>query len=304
MRKHQLELWARDIVERVGRGEQHEDADAELKADWIESRAAARRLAAHANAARGEPIRWLIGVDQNRGPTGVSASDLAQWWTQVQSHFAEVAPRLLMDLAVSLGDSTVVALVFETDRAPYVVKNPVFGLSGGGPVELEVPWREGTRTRTARREDLLRILVPIRRRPEIEFRHGTISVVGSDGGLIVALRLTFYVVIPATVQMIVPHHRCELIMDVNGTPVAAESFQLCEPENGGGSLIVDSDHAILSGPSAFALVATARAPFSEEPQSWSARIMVTLRPALDYDPIQVRAGFSRNGGHYSVEGVQ
>ncbi len=55
------------------------------------------------------------------------------------------------------GSVIVVAMLFETDRAPFVVKNPAYGTVGGDPVSLEVPWREGATTRSARRRDLLRL---------------------------------------------------------------------------------------------------------------------------------------------------
>src|SRR4029453_5337898 len=49
---------------------------------------------------------------------------------------------------------------FETDRAPYLVK------SKNG--EVEIPWREATRVRSAKRADLLRLLVPRIPAPEFE----------------------------------------------------------------------------------------------------------------------------------------
>ncbi len=73
----------------------------------------------------------------------------------MSSRFDQVAPELVRHLNVHLSNGEVVAaLLFSTDRAPYVVKN------GGGSPELEVPIREGTRTRSARRDELLRMLVP------------------------------------------------------------------------------------------------------------------------------------------------
>jgi len=46
---------------------------------------------------------------------------------------------------------TVVALYFETEKyAPFVVTNPQ-----GGYIEFSMPWRDGTRLRAARREDLV-----------------------------------------------------------------------------------------------------------------------------------------------------
>jgi hypothetical protein len=40
-----------------------EDDLIEFKRTWIKPHKAARRIAAHANAARGQDILWLIGVD-------------------------------------------------------------------------------------------------------------------------------------------------------------------------------------------------------------------------------------------------
>ena len=55
------------------------------------------------------------------------------------------------------------ALLFETDRAPFVVRYP-----SDGQGSHEVPWRDGTGVRTARRSDLLSILVPIKQRAAFE----------------------------------------------------------------------------------------------------------------------------------------
>jgi hypothetical protein len=63
-------------------------------------------------------------------------------------------------LVVPIGDKHVVALLFQTDRAPFVV-NAKDGF-------LEVPWREGTRTNSARRSDLIRLLTPTVRIPDFE----------------------------------------------------------------------------------------------------------------------------------------
>lgn len=53
---------------------------------------------------------------------------------------------------------TVTALVFETNRAPFVVRNKHYGQTNAGPIEREVPWREGTSIRSATRADLLMVL--------------------------------------------------------------------------------------------------------------------------------------------------
>jgi hypothetical protein len=78
---------------------------------------------------------------------GVVAPDPAVWRPAFASHFDGLAPSLV-DLVVPRRDKAVLALLFETDRAPFVGKNPQFG-SAGVVIEREVPWREGTAVRSA-----------------------------------------------------------------------------------------------------------------------------------------------------------
>lgn len=151
MRKSELEAWVLNIIDRVESGQPNEDARVQLKREWLEPKKVARRIASHANAAGGEPVLWIIGVDQTAGVVGADSLELATWLPQVRAKFSELAPDLLLDLNVSARSKTVVALLFETDRAPFVMKNPAYGSSGGGSVELEVPRRDGTRVRSARR---------------------------------------------------------------------------------------------------------------------------------------------------------
>ena len=60
MRLVQIENWALDVINSVDAGHPSEDARVELKAEWIEAQKAARQIAGHANAARGDPILWLV----------------------------------------------------------------------------------------------------------------------------------------------------------------------------------------------------------------------------------------------------
>jgi hypothetical protein len=163
MRKIEVETWTLRIVDQLRAGSPVEDSRVELKREWPKPAKVARQVAGHANAARGEDILWLIGVDEKaREVVGAEANGFAEWWNQVQSEFNELAPRL-MELLVPVGGVAVYALLFETDRAPFVVKNP-----DGGPIGHEVPWREGTSVRSARRADLLRLLAPLQDQPHIE----------------------------------------------------------------------------------------------------------------------------------------
>ncbi len=168
VQQHELELRVLELIEAAAQGRPTEDALVELKSAWpSDLHKMARRLAGHANAAGGSPILWLIGVDEKTGATlGAERKDAAEWYPQLEKQFDGEAPRLF-DMAVHSNDKTVVALSFETSRAPYVVKTSA-AKAGETHITHEVPWREGTRVRTARREDLLRILVPAARTPKCE----------------------------------------------------------------------------------------------------------------------------------------
>lgn len=160
MTHQEVEVWALEIVEAVLAHQRIEDSAVELKSSWPDPRKAADRLAAHANAARGTPILWLIGVDEKSSKlSNVDPIELANWLSSVESFFDGFAPRLVIDLNLRFDGSTAVALYFETHQgAPFVVQ-----YTKGSYPQFVVPWREGTALRTARRDDLLKILVPIRR---------------------------------------------------------------------------------------------------------------------------------------------
>lgn len=164
MRRNEIERWAHAVIERVRAARPNEDALVELKRDWPNPHEMARRLAGHANAARGDTILWLLGVDPSGSVPGVSHQELANWWPQVRARFDEGVAPDPHDVNFAVDDVTVTAITFDTDRAPYVVTAP----QQQGNIQREVPWREGTAIRTARRQDLMRLLVPLRRMPEAE----------------------------------------------------------------------------------------------------------------------------------------
>jgi hypothetical protein len=172
MRPSEIEEWTLAVIDRVISGRPVEDARVELKAEWpADHRKAARRIAGHANAAHGEPILWLIGVDEKaRTVPGVDAIDFADWFAKVKSSFNELAPSLI-DIVVPSHGRTVVALLFATDRAPYVVTNP-----DGGAFQRDVPWREGTAVASATREQLFRILAPAARTPHLSIRQANLQI--------------------------------------------------------------------------------------------------------------------------------
>jgi len=210
----QLENWVLSVLDRVRAHRQTEDIRVEVKTNWpTEIAKAARRIAAHANAAMGEPILWIIGADEKSGlVTGAEQEELANWWPQIQSQFDGIAPDL-MDLVVPTESTTVVALLFDTTRAPFVVKNP-----DGGTIQWEVPWREGTGVRSARRSDLIRLLVPLQQVPEVEIRQARLAVYKQDtkGLLAWSLWLELYLVPLSGERIVIPFHRCRGVVTVPG----------------------------------------------------------------------------------------
>lgn len=159
MKNSEIESWALRTISQAQSQQPSEDSRVELKSIWPPDYSkAARRIAAHLNAARGEPLLWLIGVDEKTGTTlGADRLEFTKWIGGIAGEFDGLAPRCYDVNVPTNNNSTVVALVFESDRAPYVVRNPKFGTSKE-PIALEVPWREGTAVRSATRADLLLIL--------------------------------------------------------------------------------------------------------------------------------------------------
>ena len=229
MRASQIENWVLDVIDRVEAGQPNEDARVELKAKWIDPQKAARRLAGHANSARGDPILWLIGVDQKKGVVGAEHEELANWYPSIKSQFDGMAPTMV-DINVEYKGKTVVALYFETDRAPFVTRNPSYGVEGGGPIEFEVPWREGTSIRTADRSDLIRLLVPILGLPQVETLGGELTIRKHDKYRWY-LDLQLYITPQEPTVVVIPFHRCKATVKLPTlmAPIDLEKIRLTTP---------------------------------------------------------------------------
>lgn len=292
MKAHQIESWALSVIDRVKAGQPNEDSRVELKSEWIPPEKAARRIAGHANAARGAPILWLIGVDEEKGVVGARHEDLADWYPKVQAQFDGLAPELA-DYNIPVDGKTVVALLFETERAPFVVKNPFFGKGGGGPVALEVPWREGTRIRSATRADLLRLLSPLQALPDFEVLSGTLvakrETSGGESVLHWQLSLELYVQTASEDRVVIPFHRCRVIFQVSAT-VGQMVFSYVHlypprlPSLGRGSKLLSktidgtADEILIFGPGKCSLMARLVTPVVKESVASEAQVSVSLLP--------------------------
>lgn len=146
-------------IDRLRGGHKVENDFIECKRDWPGENKA-RQLAGSLNRASGDPVVYIIGIDESGQVHDVSGTEVLDWWSQIVPAFDQTPPEMSrhMDVAIGPGES-VVAIAISSDRAPYVVR------TGNPKPSLEIPMREGTGTRTARRDELLRMMLPTVRVP-------------------------------------------------------------------------------------------------------------------------------------------
>ncbi|TDP29874.1 AlbA family DNA-binding domain-containing protein [Nocardia ignorata] len=164
MNKIQLETRVNEIVNHVIAGGKVEDDHVEAKREWPKLDKAAQ-LAGMANAAGGYPILWIIGLcEGSKQVIPLDDTDPASWWQQIKGGFAYGVTPSLTTLRVVTDHGSVMALLFETDQAPYLVSLPKVPRDPDNPASgfrwatAAVPWREGTSNRTATRAELLSLL--------------------------------------------------------------------------------------------------------------------------------------------------
>lgn len=309
MKPHQIESWTLGIIERIEKGQPIEDSRIELKSEWPEPASAARRIAGHANAAHGNKILWLIGVDEKKGAVGVNYQDFAQWLKQVTSFFSEMSPRADI-YNIPASGKTIAAVLFETDRAPYVVKNPNYGKQYGGPIEREVPWREGTFVRSATRADLLIMLSPLQMLPSFEVLSGYIEFQKTKKGDQVyyfgRLHLSLYVEVLHEERIIIPFHRCssEMVFIDSGNRLSLSDLLMRPPILFGGvgrssikdSLTIDNtrDELIIIGSGKVSLQADLRTHENPEFFGSAAEVRIILNPIGSKQNLSVIAEMNRS----------
>lgn len=178
MQRQVLEARILDLVGRVVDGGKVEDALTECKRQFPDDPSkAARQVGALANAAQGRDVLWLIGVDEDgHVVVPLDETELANWWRSVQSKFDGAAPEMVENMLVQTPSGDVLALQFSTNRAPYVVKVP----QPSAYVHREVPWRSGTSTDSATRDQLLRLLVETTFTPEIELIDPSLRLIDDE----------------------------------------------------------------------------------------------------------------------------
>jgi hypothetical protein len=305
MKPTDIEYRVLTRLQNLADGRKVEDKKVELKRELPEPQRAARRIAALCNAASGEDVLWIVGADESGVLTTLPSIDLASWWLQVCAEFDELPPAM-EDLFVPFGPGAVLALSFRSDRAPYVVRNPVHGSPGGGPVAFEVPWREGTATRSAHRSELLRILVPASQVPTLE--PISCSFAGNAYNPSVPQRFiwnlyfSFYIV-PATKDpVVIPFHRCHGQVEVEGVPEPVRLDRITitsyghptTGQSGSQNVLPSTADVIAIGPGKLDLMGSA--DWSEPPPTPGplARLTLELRTAGSQQPLIVRAVLRRD----------
>jgi hypothetical protein len=173
VRPLEVEIKVLNVIEAVRRGEKVEDDLIECKRAWPDV-SKARQFAALCNKARGSDVIMIIGLDEATGSVHqVDSTDPAAWWSSFQARFDEATPDLLVHQRVDVGEGqSVIALAFGTSRVPFVVKTP----ANSGQVEREIPIRDGTRTRSAHRREVIQLLAPTLNLPAISFLNSTVAV--------------------------------------------------------------------------------------------------------------------------------
>lgn len=295
MRKSEIESWVLTIVDRIVKSQPLEDSRIELKSEWpSDPFKAARQIAAHANSARGESILWIIGLDEKDGMIGAKQEEFSNWWAKVTSWFDEkITPRLI-DLNIPYNEKTLVALLLETDRAPFVIKNR----SGKLP-HREVPWREGTKTRTAHRSDLLKILAPISKLPKFEVLESKVELredLNKDERLQIhfLMNLKIYVTTWTEELIVIPFHKCNAEIKWEGqqrppklnkiklkqpfkqTIRLPGSLAFAPPESDSLTIGSTSNEVLISGSGMINLEAELSIPKTPEPVPKSLKLLVSF----------------------------
>ncbi len=299
MRPIEIESWTLRIVTQVLRGQPNEDSLVELKAEFPEDISkAARQIAALANSSFGETVLWIIGVDEKGCVVkGVNAHEMSAWWSKIEAQFDELAPSF-QNLAVNVGGTVVLALAFGTDRIPFVVKNP----DGKGRITREVPWREGNKTETARRSQLVRLLGPSIRLPTLKILDASIVMrKEADGGFMTEASMVLYIIPRGDERVVFPDHDLALSVEQDGkTSAKLISVYTDFPTVGRGgtasqyTLVQSYSELIVNGPGKFTLRGIGHI---YRPETFApARLVASMLPALIDRPIVINAFLAYTNG--------
>lgn len=300
MRRNQLEAWVGHIVHDLLKGRYREDARVEFKSEWPDDvQRAARRIAGHANASSPDPILWVVGVDERtRCLVPVTHGDTAPWFQGVQNEFEDGVSPDHKDVQVFVDDGSVHAILFETDRAPYVVKNPAYGQTRGEAVQREVPWRDGTAVRTAHRHELLRLLLERGFLPAIDVISADARVPAAPFNEVTLGLRSFVIPRQRNEPVVFLNHRCagrvQLGVDVH--PVSrVEMWRSGQARDSGRhGLVIERPEMIEIG----AVFKLGEQPHANMAREGSARLVLPVARATNPAIIEIRLTMLRQEGNW------
>lgn len=114
-----------------------------------------------------------------------------------------------------------------------------------------MPWREGTEVRSARREDVIRLVAPLKAVPIVELQEGHIRVSPADGydeGTFYA-SFTIYIVPPDEAQIVAPDHKFSATFCINGDPIPyVVKYVQFHPSGNSTTLHASHSELVINGP--------------------------------------------------------
>jgi hypothetical protein len=239
MRRQEIEVWALKVLERLDRGHSDEDQHVEFKRQWAGIKS--RQLAGAANTARGEPLLYLIGIDPlTHEVVGADMTEKANLWPGIVKVFdGSIAPDA-HDVELEWKGKRVCAIQFDTDRAPYVVREGD---------RNEVPWRELTRTRSAGRNELLLLLSETTRLPTVEVLSARIVVVTPPAHC--RLEVEVYVAPMNRDRVVIPYHDADLRFRCANRPwIELSHFSIFNVVGSSSHVERSNNDVVFSGPGA------------------------------------------------------
>lgn len=208
----QIEHWVLSLLDDIKSKRAVEDARIELKAKLPPPAKAARQIAGHANAAHGQDILWVVGIDEKHGIVPFVDDDIATWFSQVKSFFDGEAPAMI-DVRVTCDGGKVLSLLFDTTRVPFVVKRDLTGDVAADEVHREIPWRSGTMVRSARRHELFSVLMPLEILPQVEILGADLmSLQDSPNSICYWHMAVNMFMVPSSNRLtVIPIHKCDAV---------------------------------------------------------------------------------------------
>jgi hypothetical protein len=275
-----LEFLGLRQLERIGRREALEPGcDALLT--WPKPALAARRLAAQANAARGTPLLWLVGVDSHGKRRTCDRKGFEKWQAAIRPFFDGLVPEMEALVVPAEGGKEMVLVGIETTRAPFVIR-PV-----AKDETLEVPWfdRESGKIRSASRFDLVRMFTPLADLPHFEVLEAELTffrnvIPRTKATFRWTLDASLYIVPRGNARIVVPLQRIRANVEILGAAFASKGVDISlTPDKGSPGVRVTESALLIEnlGRVFFYCVGSTEVP--ELPWTEPARFVAEISPA-------------------------